>query len=305
MIDELRERIKTLEEERSKLPAYVMEDDNYRRFHYVRYADDFAIGLISSRAEAMQAYQEIEQFLRERLKLAVAHEKSGIRSIREGFGFLGYHLYQDVNNDRVRKVQVGATKDGRTIYRKFRSLKSQICLQLPKEKVWEFCRRKDYLNGETPQARSYLPNLSDYEIISTYNAEMRGFANYYALAPSRNLRILEWAGLKSLFKTLANKHKTSSAGLFSKMKFEDEHILRYQQNGKSKVLKVFKMKHRSPIPLHVDREPFTIPFGSQRSELIERLNANQCEYCGKTGGYFEVHHIRKLKDIQDKKSKAP
>ena len=304
MIDELRGRIKKLEEERIKLPVYMMNDENFRRFSYVRYADDFAVGLISSRNEAEQVYQEIEQFLLEKLKLQVAKEKSGIRFIRDGIGFLGYHLYQDVNNDRVRKVQVGATKDGRTAYRKFRSLRSQICLQLPKEKVWEFCRKKDYLKGEEPHCRSYLMNLSDYEIISTYNAEMRGFANYYALAPSRNLRILEWAGLKSLFKTLASKHKTSSASLFSKMKFEDEHILRYEQNGQPKVLKVFKLKHRSEVPLHLDREPFTIPFGNQRSELIERLNANKCEYCGKTGGYFEVHHIRKLKDIQDKKAKA-
>lgn len=305
MIDELRDRIRNLEEERMKLPVYVMDDEDYRRFHYIRYADDFAVGLISSREEAEQVYQEIAQFLREKRKLEVASDKSGIRFIRDGFGFLGYHLYQDVNNDRVRKVQVGATKEGRTTYRKFRSLRSQICLQLPKEKVWEFCRKKGYLQGEEPQCRPQLLNLSDYEIISTYNAEMRGFANYYALAPSRNLRILEWAGLKSLFKTLASKHKASSASLFSKMKFEDEHILRYQQNGQPKVLKVFKLKHRSEVPLHVDREPFTIPLGSQRSELVQRLNANQCEYCGKSGGYFEVHHIRKLKDIKDKKNKAP
>lgn len=304
MIDELRDRIRKLEDERRNLPVYVMDDENYRRLHYIRYADDFAIGLIGSRKEAEQVYQEIGQFLREKLKLEVADEKSGIRSIKAGFGFLGYHLYQDVNNDRVRKVKAGATKDGRTTYRKFRSLRSQIWLQAPKEKVWAFCRRKGYLKGDEPQCRPYLLNLSDYEIISTYNAEMRGLANYYAMAPKRSLRILEWAGLTSLFKTLAAKHKTTSARLFSKMKVADEHILRYQQNGQPRVLKVFKLKHRTDVPLHVDREPITIPFGSQRSELVERLNASQCEYCGKTGGFFEVHHIRKLKDIQDKKNKA-
>ena len=40
---------------------------------------------------------------------------------------------------------------------------------------------------------------------------------------------------------------------------------------------------------------------SIRSEITERLNAEECEYCGKTGGYFEVHHVRKMADIKDGK----
>ncbi len=304
MIEEARDRIRKLEEERSKLPAQMMDDENFRRLHYIRYADDFALGLISSREEAEMIYQEIENFLRERLKLEVAHDKSGIRSIKDGFGFLGYHLFQDVNNDRVRKVQAGVTKEGRRAYMKIRSLRSGIWFQAPKEKAWEFCRKKDYLKGNQPAARPYLLNLSDYEIISIYNAEMRGFANYYVMAPTRSLSIMAWAGLKSLFMTLASKHKTSSASLFRKMKYHDEHVLRYQHKGETKMLKVFKLKHRSQTPVHLDQEQSTVQFGN-RSELIERLNAEKCEYCGKTGGYFEVHHVRKLKDIKDKKNKAP
>ena len=38
-----------------------------------------------------------------------------------------------------------------------------------------------------------------------------------------------------------------------------------------------------------------------RSEIIERLNAEECEYCRKTGGYFEVHHVRKMADIKEGK----
>jgi len=38
-----------------------------------------------------------------------------------------------------------------------------------------------------------------------------------------------------------------------------------------------------------------------RSEIVERLNAEECEYCGKIGGYFEVHHVRKMADIKDGK----
>ena len=39
-----------------------------------------------------------------------------------------------------------------------------------------------------------------------------------------------------------------------------------------------------------------------RTELVERLNAEECEYCGKTDGYFEVHHTRKMSDIKEGKA---
>jgi hypothetical protein len=32
------------------------------------------------------------------------------------------------------------------------------------------------------------------------------------------------------------------------------------------------------------------------------LEANLCAFCGKGGGYFEVHHIRKLKDVKGKEA---
>src|SRR5262245_15176732 len=37
-----------------------------------------------------------------------------------------------------------------------------------------------------------------------------------------------------------------------------------------------------------------------RNSLNQRLNANIWEFCEKEGGYFEVHHVKKLKDVQGK-----
>ena len=34
-----------------------------------------------------------------------------------------------------------------------------------------------------------------------------------------------------------------------------------------------------------------------RSEVIKRLNRGQCEYCETRQGPFEVHHLRKMKDV--------
>jgi hypothetical protein len=53
----------------------------------------------------------------------------------------------------------------------------------------------------------------------------------------------------------------------------------------------------------IDIEPHTYAYTLPRTEIIQRLNAGICEYCGTTKGYFAVHHVRKLKDIKD--GKAP
>ncbi|SRR6266545_5474962 len=39
-----------------------------------------------------------------------------------------------------------------------------------------------------------------------------------------------------------------------------------------------------------------------RTDITHRLAAPRCESCGKEQGYFEVHHVRKMKDVQGKES---
>ncbi|HTD18844.1 MAG TPA: hypothetical protein VK667_04865, partial [Ktedonobacteraceae bacterium] len=52
----------------------------------------------------------------------------------------------------------------------------------------------------------------------------------------------------------------------------------------------------------VDIAPHTLALTLSRSELIRRLNSGQCEYCETTQGPFEVHHVRKLKEIEPGKT---
>ena len=303
-IAELHDKIRTLNAQRSKLSSQDPYDPNFRRFYYVRYADDFAIGIVGSKDDADRAASEVKEFIENHLNLKIAEDKSGIRHIKRGFDFLGYHVSLNRDNNVWRKTRHGTTAKGKPVYRVHRSLTSQLQLQVPKEKVWEFCRKRNYLRELKPIYRPELQNLSDYEIVSTYNAEMRGFANYYCLAPKLNLNIMEWSGTISLYKTLAQKHKTSWCKVKCRMKFHDEHVLRYEHGGKEKMLNVYKLKHRISDRVTSDIIP-TNSHLSRNTELLQRMNANKCEYCGKTGGYFEVHHVRKLKDIKAKKDKLP
>lgn len=50
-------------------------DDTYKRLKYVRYADDFLIGVIGSKEDCKEIKENIKQFLAEKLKLELSDEK--------------------------------------------------------------------------------------------------------------------------------------------------------------------------------------------------------------------------------------
>lgn len=303
-MDELESEIKMTDESRRKQPHGDPHDENYRRLHYVRYADDFILGFVGPKDDAVHAMSEIRDYLAAELKLSIAEEKSGIHHADDGVVFLGYHVVIPSGRTRLSRHKCGTTKDGRAFYGTTRSLNSQVALRIPAGRVWAFCKQKQFCNSQgTPVRRDNLLHLSDYEIVSTINAELRGLANYYALAYRRPLHLLEQIGLQSLFKTLGNNHKCSGTSIRNRMKCADEHYLTFTRKGKTARLKVWKLKHVARKPDVYDQEPHKFK-ASGMVELAERMYANECEYCKKTGGYFEVHHVKKVSDIKRKTQKA-
>ncbi len=169
----------------------------------------------------------------------------------------------------------------------------------------KFCISKRYGNYDTRKTRHKqdLVNLSDAEIILAYNAELRGLANYYALAlnAKRDMNKLAYLCWGSLLKTLARKHKTTVNKTAKRLKTDDGYKLVVQNERKTRIIRVFRLKDLKPPPLtdpQVDIQPNVFALTLSRSELIRRLNAEQCEYCGTREGPFEVHHIRRMKDVE-------
>ncbi len=298
----LKDQLAKAQRARDQMPCGDPNDEGFKRLYYVRYADDFVFGVIGAKQEAEALASEVEAFLNSELKLAISKEKSAITHVKEGFNFLGYRISMRSSNQRRTRNRSGTTKDGRTCYATYRSLNSQLRFQVPYSKVWEFCRRKRFVRGFDPIHRPELVNHSDYEIVSMYNAEMRGFVNYYALAEVSPIRVLEGYGLRSLFKTLALKHKTRSKKVRSGMKRAGEHYLSYTVKGQPRLLKVFKARHRKQGITSPDVDKLSLTHAySAPTEILQRLSAKQCEYCGTTQGSFEVHHVRKLADIANRK----
>ena len=298
----LKRHILEVDAARKTLPVGDPWDTGYRRLRYCRYADDIAIGLIGPKDDAKHVMDQVKRFLAEHLHLHTADEKSGIYHASEGIRFLGYDV-RTYSGARVRKVK----RRGSSFYTLCRTVAKDVQLHVPREKVRAFCQRKGY--GDWDRLRSiHKPgwlSRSHVEIIQAYNAELRGFANYYSLAidVKQVLNRLEYLWKGSLWKTLANKHKTSLGKIAERLKHGRDYSYRYRVNGGERQLKLYALKdlkRPSKLWAMVDVEPTIAQYTWSRTEIVQRLNAQRCEYCGQDAGYFEVHHVRKLKDLAGK-----
>ena len=67
-------------------------DETYRRLRYVRYADDFLIGVIGSKAECVKIKSDITKYMEENLKLELSQEKTLITNAQKPAKFLGFDV---------------------------------------------------------------------------------------------------------------------------------------------------------------------------------------------------------------------
>jgi hypothetical protein len=66
-----------------RIPSRDPMDNNYRRLSYVRYADDFLIGVIRSRKVAEEMKHDVAKFLREQLRLELNLGKTKLTHARK------------------------------------------------------------------------------------------------------------------------------------------------------------------------------------------------------------------------------
>jgi Type II intron maturase len=292
-------KIDVLSKQMRTLPSRDGMDAGYRRLRYCRYADDFLIGVIGSKEDARQVFAEVEGFLTNALALSVSEEKSGIRKASDGTAFLGYEVRTYTGRQWTVRSQRGSQHFTR------RPPSEVMQLNVPWEKVFEFASKKGYGDMAVLKARhrNTLLSCSDAEIVLAYNAELRGFANYYALARDVKFKLnrLEFIQRWSMFKTLASKHKSSVRVVAGRMRSGQEYSVGYVADGQPRSVKVWKLmdlKREWVDPVKVDTPPWTQIYSHSRTDWVDRKNAKQCAACGRTDRPCHVHHVDGLADVK-------
>ena len=126
-------RVKALQRVLLSLPATDAQDPGFRRLTYVRYADDFVVGIIGSKADAYGVKEWLGKYLQEELGLELSPDKTLVTNSKDPIRFLGYDIRR-WNRTRVVRYPSKAgvcTK---------RTTTQQLVLLLPPDKCRAFPR---------------------------------------------------------------------------------------------------------------------------------------------------------------------
>lgn len=302
---ELKSLIDGLRKEMLAIPATRDIDEMFRRLKYVRYADDFLIGVIGTKAECEKIKADITLFMAEKLKLEMSQEKTLITNAQYPAHFLGYDITAQRSDDHRRSKESGLQR---------RSFNGNITLKVSYETVLKRLQSYDavlvtQINRKKtlkPLSRKYMVNRPDADIMAQYNLELRGFYNYYSIAD--NIGYYGWKYnffMKySMLKTLGRKHKRTIGQILEKYRDSNGDVVIPYKDAKGNEKKRvwynggFKTKPFTKIfeENYCDNIPNTMYL--PEPTLIERLKECKCELCGAENVTLVMHHVRNLNQLK-------
>ena len=284
--------LKKCKQELRKIPCTPRDN---KRLVYVRYADDWLIGICGNKMDCEEIKMQIGDFLKDTLKLELSEEKTLITHSSQRTRFLGYDI-------RVRRSQIiKGFKSGK----KARTLNYQVELLVPlEEKIIKFLFERGIVR-KTPDGklkpihRPSLLSRSDHEIVEHYNAEIRGICNYYRLSVNyHKLGYFRYLMEYSCLKTIASKHKSTVSKIVTKFRQGKTWAVPYMTKVGVKYLNLVKIAD-CKIGIICDIVPRRSLFPTRRT-IQERLNARVCELCNdKNAETYEIHNVGSLKKLGD------
>lgn len=288
--------LKKLRKELCQIPA---KDQSDKKIVYVRYADDFLIGVNGTKEECQQIKSLLKEYLTEHLRLELSDEKTKITHSSDCARFLGYDVRVRRNN-QLKKRSDGVIQ---------RTLNLSVELLVPlKDKIERYMLDNkiaiiDKDGKFKPMHRNALVNNTDLEIVDNYNAQTRGICNYYSMASNfGRLDYFVYLMEYSCLKTLARKHQRSIGQMIDKYRYGKTWAIPYETKSGKKYMPIVRftdMRAKRKSRYSQDIDKIVNPhYGF--NELDKRISAKKCELCGAENIAFEIHHINKLKNLKGK-----
>lgn len=180
------------------------------RFFYIRYADDWIFFTNAKETVALYIKKKIASFLHYHLKLTLADEKTKITTLSKNKAkFLGFSIHK-LTTSPIITSKWGGTK---------RSTNNKNKIGIDKDRVLNRLLWRGLIDSkQRPRELPGLSTLTDFEIVSRYNAMIRGYVGYYApiITNRHALNHFVYIFEYSCYKTLCQKHRTTIRTLLRK-----------------------------------------------------------------------------------------
>lgn len=284
------------------IPSKDPMDEGFKRLYYVRYADDFILGLRGHRSEAVAIKDAISSWLETNLQMSLHPEKTFIRHFAsEGVSFLGIRVGPLDKSERP----VALYSDGRR-----KRIVPRLPMTVDLVKLFHRLKNRGFVKFSRPHNRyvgirySRIQNLDIPDIIRYFNSVFRGIWNYYSFTDNSSaLNHIWWALEQSLAFTLSAKLRLTAIHKVFK-------IYGHPIQDKVSGLSFWR-------PTTFARDPNRLLRLSKESQMsfaamlqsIEKSWANKmtrtnlgksCVIC-QTADQVEMHHVRQIKDLKKRK----
>lgn len=262
-----------------------------QRFYYVRYADDFILGINGGITWAKEIKDELIKYLQTHLQLKVSIEKTKIIDITKNSAkFLGFNIQSwNFKKDIIHNTLIKNHKQ--------RISRASIRIMIPYENIMNKMKEKGFISTKSNTQSFYIQGINKWihlghsEILYRYNYIIRGLINYYKIADNAAQlgKFCNYILKNSCAKVISRKFRLKSIKkVFKKFGVDIE--------DKNTGLKLYKFKlnmcnRKSKEDTYMDYEdPFKILEWSLRTQ---NMMQGPCYNCGSNKD-LEVHHVKKL-----------
>lgn len=288
------EEIKELERLASLTPSVLVDDPDFCRVFYIRYADDWVIGIVGNKELAASIKERAAVFLKDVLKLELSPEKTLISHSKDGTSqFLSFRISV---GESVRRRSVKAEGQRPTIKR---TTGWQPRVDVPVKEIVARLQQAGYchtVKGDAffPCSKKSFVALEDHEIVMRFNSVWRGIYNYYCIC--NNAHRLSWVMYilqYSCLMTISHKHRQRvpktirKVGVFPKIEYK-------LADGEVKEASFWRPPQwRSMRP--PSARPDDIEVVLAKAYRLTRTHLNRsCVICDESVG-VEMHHVRALR----------
>lgn len=287
-----KERAETIEEKLTihkiliKTPSKLDIDPLFKKLEYIRYADDWIMGIRGSKADSVELMRRVKVFLKSELNLNLSETKTKITN---------------ASKEQAKFLSVRIKRSGHETY----SLKSNVLtrnvknmrLTAPIDKVTDKLALNGFMKNGIPYPKFQWMQEPKDAIILLYNSVYRGIIQYYRFTDNFN----------NLSSKVHYILKNSCARLITakfKAKTQGEIYAKLGKNLKGKDKHGFINR-----TLGIN----TAAFNVKTNDILLRLQAKgiskasleglSCAIC-ESDYRVEMHHVRMMKDLNPKANKV-
>lgn len=256
------------------------QDPNYKRLVYVRYADDWLVGIRGSYKQALDIRSKITEYCKN-INLKLSENKTKITSLyKDKVLFLGVHITR--SNQNTYYIMKNVNRPKRQAL--------QLRFQAPIQNIVSRLSKQGFMKHHKSTPKFIWMSNEHRTIISLYNSVVRGYLNYYSFVNnygplvSRILFILKSSCCKLLAAKFSMKTMASAYKRFGK------NLTAAPNNPGEKVLSFVKPSYKLTLKFKTEANP-DIRAVRIRDVSKASLYGLVCSLCS-SDYRVEMHHIR-------------